>query len=602
MAALIVSAGAYGQIRVAFYNVTGIQGSQPALTNVVAHIHGDDRPGFAVPADVLVFTEVRQSSLASLNAIVAAAAPPGTSYTLGTFTTSPSEDSASGANAIYFRNGSVFEIPSGHLDIFTGAGRNTDRWLVQLVGYSSPLARFYVYSSHLKASSGSDNELLRLAGVQTIRTNADLLPAGTPIIYSGDMNFYSSSESGYQWWITQPGNGKAFDMLPGSWAGAANAIKHSQSPRDVPSGGLVGGGMDDRFDMQLFSGTMVDGAGLAVIPGTYRSLGNDGFHYNLAINNGDNYYFPGDVAGSNVLADALYIASDHLPVVVDLQRPAVLEAWVVEQPGRVIRNSSVAVEVHVSNMVDVVTPLGVDELAYVASGSGAVSGGGAAVAPIQPAVSSQYLPVLTSVVGPISGMVTVSSSSEAVQNPLLPLPVSGHVVRPSNASFSAKQDLDATMVSFNVAPGAGTVELEVFIHNLGFDVNQALLDVDATTLDDGARAFAVIEGSAFDIGAVPATLRFAFDTTGLAPGTYTRSASVAVSDEDLPGEEAATLALELEVQLTQGLLADLNDDGVVDGNDLAILLGQWGERGVADLNGDGIVDGGDLAILLGSWS
>ncbi|HMN96422.1 MAG TPA: hypothetical protein PKC43_11190 [Phycisphaerales bacterium] len=48
---------------------------------------------------------------------------------------------------------------------------------------------------------------------------------------------------------------------------------------------------------------------------------------------------------------------------------------------------------------------------------------------------------------------------------------------------------------------------------------------------------------------------------------------------------------------------DLNGDGVVDGADLGILLGAWGQPGgPADLNGDGIVDGADLGALLGSWT
>lgn len=48
-------------------------------------------------------------------------------------------------------------------------------------------------------------------------------------------------------------------------------------------------------------------------------------------------------------------------------------------------------------------------------------------------------------------------------------------------------------------------------------------------------------------------------------------------------------------------LGDLNLDGVIDGSDLAIILGQWGMSGVMDLNGDGIVDGADLAVVLGHW-
>ncbi|MFM8818917.1 MAG: dockerin type I domain-containing protein [Phycisphaerales bacterium] len=47
---------------------------------------------------------------------------------------------------------------------------------------------------------------------------------------------------------------------------------------------------------------------------------------------------------------------------------------------------------------------------------------------------------------------------------------------------------------------------------------------------------------------------------------------------------------------------DFNNDGVVDGNDLGILLSEWGV-GIsrADVNGDGAVDGVDLGILLASW-
>ena len=53
--------------------------------------------------------------------------------------------------------------------------------------------------------------------------------------------------------------------------------------------------------------------------------------------------------------------------------------------------------------------------------------------------------------------------------------------------------------------------------------------------------------------------------------------------------------------------ADLNLDGVVNGADLGILLGAWGNcpGGVSgctgDVNRDGVVNGADLGILLGAW-
>ena len=45
-------------------------------------------------------------------------------------------------------------------------------------------------------------------------------------------------------------------------------------------------------------------------------------------------------------------------------------------------------------------------------------------------------------------------------------------------------------------------------------------------------------------------------------------------------------------------------DGVVNGVDLGHFNSLWGTDGSdgGDFNGDGIVDGGDLAILLGNWA
>ena len=46
---------------------------------------------------------------------------------------------------------------------------------------------------------------------------------------------------------------------------------------------------------------------------------------------------------------------------------------------------------------------------------------------------------------------------------------------------------------------------------------------------------------------------------------------------------------------------DLNEDCLVDGTDLAIVLGFWGQNSGGDVDGDGVTGGGDLAIVLGFW-
>src|SRR5690606_8266366 len=64
----------------------------------------------------------------------------------------------------------------------------------------------------------------------------------------------------------------------------------------------------------------------------------------------------------------------------------------------------------------------------------------------------------------------------------------------------------------------------------------------------------------------------------------------------------ASEAEKLCAPLCPGLcVGDLNDNGVVDGADLGILLGNWLGAGCGDLNVDGVVNGADLGMLLGSW-
>ncbi|MFZ9881451.1 MAG: hypothetical protein ACO3QC_08630 [Phycisphaerales bacterium] len=50
------------------------------------------------------------------------------------------------------------------------------------------------------------------------------------------------------------------------------------------------------------------------------------------------------------------------------------------------------------------------------------------------------------------------------------------------------------------------------------------------------------------------------------------------------------------------LLGDLSGDGIINGNDLAIVLGGFGStNGQGDVNADGVVDGFDIAYILGNW-
>jgi hypothetical protein len=168
-----------------------------------------------------------------------------------------------------------------------------------------------LFAVHLKASTGSSNEQGRALEVDSLRRVTNLFPAGTNFMVMGDFNIYGDSEPAYQK-LRQTGGiqGHFLDVfnLSGTWNNAAYSIYHTQSTRTRQFGGGATGGMDDRFDMILFSQAVNDAGGITYIPGSMKAYGNDGQHYNDSINKIPNNAVPQDVA------NALHYASDHLPI------------------------------------------------------------------------------------------------------------------------------------------------------------------------------------------------------------------------------------------------------------------------------------------------
>lgn len=581
------------------YNYAHLGGDAGAIGTVIAAAHADNKAGWAKPVDIFLFQEVTSSTVGELQSIVNGAAPAGATYTRATFTTSTGEDAASGAQCAFYRNQTISETVSAHADIFSQAGRYADRWLFKLNGYASTAASLYVYSAHLKSSLGSEE--LRETGALAVRANANALGAGVRAIYTGDFNIYVNTEPAYLAFLAT-GNGQAFDPLgTGTWAGTANAIKHTQSPLLVQTS-LIGGGMDDRFDLQLSTGALNDGEGISVIPATYRSFGNDGNHYNMAINTGANSYYPGERSRSNALANALFIASDHIPVIVDYQVPAVMAANMGAVPARVIQGAQANAAVQVQNIAAVVTLLGSDELDYTVTGSGGLVGSASGIAPLAPAAASANLPISTGVVGVLNMQATVTSASEAVQNGSIALPVQCTVLSRARPSWQSTTLTSSVSVPVTVAFGGPVVDVDVPIHNFAWSTLQSKLDADFVSLPAGS-AVSLLGALPQSIAQTAGMIRLRVNPTGLPAGVSTVNGTLLTSDEDIPGEGDGTVSFSVVITVggTPPRPGDINTDGLVNGLDLAMLLSQWGAAGSADLNGSGSVEGADLAILLSNW-
>lgn len=601
--AILATAGccafAQGQMRVMSWNVAKMVGDDLAIEDVLALAHADDKPGFAVPVDVFAFQEVPQSITAALLAAVQAGAPAGSTYAMATFTTASGEDSAGGAQCLIYRTQSIAEVTAGHVDISTGASRYSDRWKLRLVGYDSNAAFFYVYGSHLKASTGSTNEAARLAGAQALRTNSDALPANTHLIFVGDYNVYSNAEPAFERML-QAGNNPGIDTYGGGpWDGVANAIKHTQSPRTVTDV-LVGGGMDDRFDLHLPSPAMTDGAGISIIAGSLRPFGNDGNHYNGDINAGNNTYYPTNIARSNTLADALFGASDHIPVLVDYTVPARLFASLTGVPARVIEGAVFPVTLEVSNAANCVVSQGADELTWLASATGNLEGAGSGVLPGLNFAEVE-LTMSAPTVGAAYGTVTVLTNSQMAFPTAATLEAQCAVVRHAVPTLVQGQDITIQNKDVELAGESVPTVVDIPVWNFGWNTQQASCWITTTSLDAGT------DWSASILSTSPITSGQAAVRLTIPAGSTAENGTLRINvfEESIPGQTSEQLVVSINIAGGQGcpIPADLDCDGLVGGPDLAILLSVWGTDGSAggDITGDGLVAGDDLGALLGSW-
>ncbi|MEI6575281.1 MAG: T9SS type A sorting domain-containing protein [Bacteroidota bacterium] len=200
---------------------------------------------------------------------------------------------------------------------------------------------FTVILAHLKAGNTSSDSLQRSgSATKLIDYMNGAYPQGNYIL-SGDLNLYTSYEQAWQTLTNQTASSHNFfdpANQNGDWSGSQFfANLHTQSTHSDNDGCHASGGMNDRFDFVLVSGNVLAGAsGLKALTDTYKALGQDGNHLNLALNTNP----PNTSVSPNLLA-ALYGNSDHLPIIMDLETEKhlsindysnTIEARIIENP------------------------------------------------------------------------------------------------------------------------------------------------------------------------------------------------------------------------------------------------------------------------------
>ena len=187
--------------------------------------------------------------------------------------------------------------------------------------------------AHPKAGQGYESS--RRALMQVAMDYVNQHYANDNVLIMGDFNMYGASESGYRLLTQTYSNPQICFIDPlfsiggvGEWNNNSQYAQfHTQATRSYSDECFSGGGLDDRFDFILMADEIAFSYNhLRYVQGSFKAVGNDGQHFNQSVDQGYNSAVPAAVA------EALYDASDHLPVTMKIAVDAHLGVSESDQP------------------------------------------------------------------------------------------------------------------------------------------------------------------------------------------------------------------------------------------------------------------------------
>jgi endonuclease/exonuclease/phosphatase family metal-dependent hydrolase len=229
-------------------------------------------------------------------------------YKAASFFDGPDTDNALFYKKAMFRVVSRQQIPTSFRDI--------TEYKIKIKKGAAKGMKFKIYSVHFSEGAGAGKE--RENEALTLRTYLDGLVPDELFLVCGSFNMLSSTEKAFKILTGNEVNniGRLKDPLnkTGKWHDKSKHKRiHTESTRKSKFGGGADGGLDDRYDMFLISYGLVENEELIYSDGSCCVFGNDGKHLNKAVDK------PKNKAVSLEIAEALYQASDHLPVIIDLK-------------------------------------------------------------------------------------------------------------------------------------------------------------------------------------------------------------------------------------------------------------------------------------------
>ena len=189
--------------------------------------------------------------------------------------------------------------------------RDISGYTLSIKNAHSNVSPFTIFGAHLKASDTQDDSDQRWLEAKELYKYISQMDSNYHYIMAGDFNVYGSDEPAYKLLV----DSMSVDLEDpiGHWVRneSAHVEKFTQSTRTSQlNDGGASGGLDDRFDFILFSDHFTSkDPDMKYLEGSYKVIGNDGNHFNQSIVDG------GNSAVSDSIAEAIYLASDHYPVV-----------------------------------------------------------------------------------------------------------------------------------------------------------------------------------------------------------------------------------------------------------------------------------------------
>ena len=189
-----------------------------------------------------------------------------------------------------------------------------------LLAWNPDTLFFTVFAAHFKACNTPGDLTERQKACEALMNHLASNQRDDVYLLAGDLNMNKSQEAGFQQLLNYGNAGIRFkdpENVLGNWNNIGTlAVCHTQSTLDLQTNDVCfsGGGLDLRVDHILVNNVPMTAASrMRYLPGSLHPVGNDGLHFNSALNSGTNNSVP-----SNVLT-ALYELSDHLPVVADFE-------------------------------------------------------------------------------------------------------------------------------------------------------------------------------------------------------------------------------------------------------------------------------------------